>query len=74
MEDEVLLEAYLRRNVEKNTIDFSLRASIAADGRVVFYIHPACESGETADFEVVGTMIRHNRDIGYDPRNNPVAI
>ena len=57
------LETYLRENVARNVIDFQLRASLAGDGRVVFYIHPSGVDGETTDFEVAGNQLAHNRDI-----------
>ena len=55
-----LLGSYASRGV----VDWSLRASIAPDGRVVFYIHPATVDGTTADYEVDGNVLAHNRDIG----------
>jgi len=58
------LETYLRNSVEHaRIIDFRLRAAIAPDGRVIFYVHPDGLDGETADFEVVGNQLEHNRDI-----------
>jgi len=45
------IENYLRENVENNVIDFSIRASII-NGKIHFYIHPACVSGDTVDFDV----------------------
>lgn len=60
---ERTLENYLRDAMQGGTIDFQLRASVASDGRVVFYIHPDWKDGETADFEVDGNALAHNRDI-----------
>lgn len=58
------LEQYLRNGIEfANVIDYSLRASIAADGRVTFYIHPDSRDGDTADFEVDGNTLAKNRDV-----------
>lgn len=61
---EHTLEQYLRNAIEvAGIIDFSIRASIAADGRVTFYIHPDSRDGDTADFEVEGNTLAHNRDV-----------
>jgi len=57
------LEMYFRRAVATGLIDFAIRAECKEDGRVVFYIHPANASGETADFEVNENRVQHNRDI-----------
>lgn len=65
------LEEYFRACLSDSISDFSLRASIATDGRVVFYIHPALESGDTVDYELSGNCLKHNRDIGEE---SPVTI
>ena len=57
------LEQYLREAIGKNIIDFAVRAQRTEDDRIVFYIHPLDCSGETADFEVHGNNLEHNRDI-----------
>ena len=57
------LESFFRDNIVKNVIDFTLRASITEDNRVVFYIHPLDVSGDTVDFEVDDNILSHNRDI-----------
>ena len=58
-----LLEEYFREAIRKNIIDFAVRAQRTEDDRIVFYIHPLDCSGETADFEVHGNVLEHNRDI-----------
>lgn len=63
MNEKRTLENYLRDALITGVIDFQLRASIAGDGRVVFYVHPDGKDGETADFEVDGNTLAHNRDI-----------
>ena len=60
---ERTFETYLREALANGIIDFRIRASLAADGRVVFYIHPDGKDGETADYEVSGKTLEHNRDI-----------
>ena len=61
------LEQYLRNGVEFGGVaDYALRAQVASDGRVVFYIHPNGVDGDTADFEVMGNVLSHNRDIVED--------
>ena len=62
---QATLEDYLRNHVSKNKIDFNVRATITEDNRVTFYIHPAHPGGITADFEVDGNKLAHNRDISY---------
>ena len=57
------LEKYLRETIRKNIIDFAVRANRTEDDRIVFYIHPSDCSGETADFEVFGNVLEHNKDI-----------
>jgi len=57
------IENYLRSLIQRGIIDFHLRAEIANDGRVTFCIHPDGKDGETADFEVAGNQLSHNRDI-----------
>jgi len=57
------LETYLRTAIMKNIIDFAVRAQRTEDDRIVFYIHPLEVSGETADFEVHGNVLEHNKDI-----------
>ena len=59
------LEDYLREAMQENHIDFHVRSTITGDGRVTFYIHPSDGDGETADFEVEGNELEHNRDISY---------
>lgn len=62
------LEQYLRNGIEcAGIIDYQLRASIAYDGRVVFYIHPDSKDGDTADFEVCGNQLKRNRDVTDSP-------
>lgn len=61
--DTINLEQYLIENIEKGVIDFSIRASLKEDGRVVFYIHPSDQDGETLDFELQGNNLQPNRDI-----------
>lgn len=59
------LEQYLRLHVEQQAIDFALRASIAPDGRVAFYLHPQDVDGETIDLEVAGNVLSVNRDVVF---------
>lgn len=54
---EISLEEYLRGNVGRGVIDFSLRASVNASGVVVFYIHPASAAGDTPDYVVLGNRL-----------------
>ena len=64
---EQTLENYLRGILLRGIIDFQERARVENDNRVTFYIHPDSVSGETADFEVCGNTLAHNRDIGPTP-------
>jgi hypothetical protein len=59
------LEAFLRAGIARNVIDFAIRAQKNSDGRVSFYIHPARESGDTADF-----VVREN-DLTEGPWQKP---
>jgi len=61
------LEDYFRNGIDKNIIDFAVRAERTDEDRIVFYIHPLNQDGETADFEINGNELEHNRDISYDP-------
>ena len=81
------LEQYLRDNIEKGIIDFSLRAAIDDIDRrtgekftrpmVTFYIHPANVSGDTADFIVSGTVSvtvqdsNEYKELGIMPSGEP---
>lgn len=49
------LEQYLAENIERNVIDFRLRAQTDREGKIVFYIHPDSKDGDTPDFHVIGT-------------------
>jgi hypothetical protein len=51
------LETYLRKNCEQNIIDHALRAEVAADGTVSFYVHPQGADGETLDYSVAGNTL-----------------
>jgi hypothetical protein len=58
------LTQYLRENLAKGIIDFSIRAEIHARSRDVrFYIHPSAVSGDTADF--VATEDPFNPDYDF---------
>lgn len=46
----VNIEPYLRSEIEKGNIDFSIRATIE-NGYVFLYIHPYGKAGETMDYE-----------------------
>ena len=46
------LERYLRDSIKADVIDHTLRTRIREDGKVVFYIHPTLESGDTQDYIV----------------------
>lgn len=48
----VNIEPYLRTEIERGNIDFSVRAKIDTDGFVYIYIHPTGRDGETMDYEV----------------------
>ncbi len=55
-------EQYLREGLRKDIIDFKIRAHLAQDGRVVFYIYPDSKNGDTEDYEVFENVLQHNRD------------
>ena len=59
MANQTTFEQYLRDNLEKNVIDFSLRATFDHNGTkiVQFYIHPAYVDGDTVDFCVTGNTL-----------------
>ncbi len=52
---EMTFEQYLRENLERGVIDFSLRASGGAATQ--FYIHPTNVAGETPDYLVIGNEL-----------------
>jgi len=47
-------EDYLRENIEKGIIDFSIRVGYDKYRGIEFYIHPDGKDGETLDFQVLG--------------------
>ena len=51
------LEQFLRENINKGQIDFSIRASIDSLGNISFYVHPANTGGDTLDFVVNGNKL-----------------
>lgn len=50
-------ETFLRENVEREVIDFSMRASVDSSGTVRFYVHPSGKDGETLDFQVLDNAL-----------------
>ena len=51
------LEQYIHENMDRDVIDFSVRARSFGSGRVGFYIHPDGRDGETLDFMVQGNTL-----------------
>ena len=51
------LEQYFHENMDRDVIDFSVRARSFGSGRVGFYIHPDGRDGETLDFMVQGNTL-----------------
>lgn len=51
------LEQYFHENMDRDTIDFLVRARSFGSGRVGFYIHPDGRDGETLDFMVQGNTL-----------------
>ena len=64
---EKTLGQYLREELAKQHPDHALRARIAADGRLTFYIHPAGHDGDTQDYEVNENVLAHDRDVTFAP-------
>lgn len=52
------LEKYFHENMDRDVIDFSVRARSFGQGKVGFYIHPDSHDGETLDFMVQGNELR----------------
>lgn len=52
------LEKYFHENMDRDVIDFSVRARNFGQGKVGFYIHPDSHDGETLDFMVQGNELR----------------
>jgi hypothetical protein len=48
---------YLHNNVKRGVIDFRLRVREESNGAASFYIHPYDQSGETADYYVIGELV-----------------
>ena len=48
------MEEYLAKCLGQGIVEHVLCTRRVADGRVVFYIHPQWEDGETLDFAVQG--------------------
>ncbi len=61
------LETYLKANCQKQIIDHVIRAEIAADGTVSFYIHAASHDSETLDLYVAGNVLFDKRVIDTSP-------
>lgn len=55
--ERVEFEAYLRENLSRGVIDFTLRAHETANGSVEFYIHPQNHDGTTPDYRVFGNRL-----------------
>ena len=53
----ISLRQYLKDEIQKGNIDFSLRASVDEDGVVSFYIHPQGKDGTTEDFKLIGERV-----------------
>jgi hypothetical protein len=54
----VTLEEYLRYELEQGKIDFSMRAEVRSDGRVMVYIHPTGKDGVTTpSLHVKGNLV-----------------
>lgn len=51
------LYEYLKENIAKGVIDFSIRAGYNRDGEIELYIHPDSKDGETLDFLVLGNEL-----------------
>lgn len=51
------LEQYFHENMDRDVVDFSVRARSFGSGRVGFYIHPDGRDGETLDFMVQGNTL-----------------
>lgn len=51
------LERYLHENMDREVIDFAVRARNLGNGRMGFYIHPDSRDGETLDFVVTGNAL-----------------
>ena len=62
---EKTLGEYLRADLARNICDYTLRARIAADGRLTFYIHPQDVDGDTQDYEVNENTLAHDRDVQF---------
>lgn len=61
------LETYLKENYGRNVIDHAIRAEIAPDGTVSFYIHPHGHDGDTLDFYVSKNVLFDKRVIDTSP-------
>lgn len=53
------LERYFHENMDRDVIDFAVRARHYGNGQIGFYIHPDGRDGETLDFHVVGNELRN---------------
>ena len=53
------LERYFHENLDRDVIDFAVRARHYGNGQIGFYIHPNGRDGETLDFNVVGNELRN---------------
>lgn len=51
------LEQYFHENMDRDVVDFLVRARSFGSGRVGFYIHPDGRDGETLDFMVQGNTL-----------------
>ena len=51
------LQQYFEENCARQVIDHALRADIAPDGTVSFYIHPQNVDGDTLNFVVDGNQL-----------------
>jgi hypothetical protein len=50
----MFMEEYLAKALEQSITEHVLCTRRAADGRLVFYIHPLLRDGDTLDFAVQG--------------------
>ena len=51
------LEQYFHENMDRDVVDFSVRARSFGNGEIGFYIHPDSRDGETLDFMVQGNEL-----------------
>lgn len=51
------LERYFHENMDRDVVDFAVRARHYGNGQIGFYIHPDGRDGETLDFYVAGNEL-----------------